>query len=80
MTGPGHSRPMRSKLREHVCPLLPENGQIVVGLELGNVVANYPFEVAAIPGSRRIHRDHFAFELRYGGTQVGLVLLSASIE
>jgi hypothetical protein len=36
--------------------------------------------IAAIPGSRRIHRDHFAFELRYGGTQVGLVLLSASIE
>jgi hypothetical protein len=24
----GHSRPRRSKLREHVCPLLPESGQI----------------------------------------------------
>jgi hypothetical protein len=24
----GHSRPMRSKPREHACPLLPESGQI----------------------------------------------------
>ena len=27
-----HSRPMRSKPREHVCPLLPESGQIAVSL------------------------------------------------
>jgi hypothetical protein len=27
MTASGHSRPMRSKLREHLCPLLPESGQ-----------------------------------------------------
>jgi hypothetical protein len=28
MTGLGHSRPMRSKPRDDVCPLLPESGQI----------------------------------------------------
>src|SRR6266481_5793467 len=27
MSEVGHSRPMRSKPREHVCPLLPESGQ-----------------------------------------------------
>ena len=33
MTAVGHSRPMRSKPREHVCPLLPESGQ--TGRRLG---------------------------------------------
>ena len=33
MTASGHSRPMRSKPREHVCPLLPESGQ--TGRRLG---------------------------------------------
>jgi hypothetical protein len=28
MSQMGHSRPMRPKSREHVCPLLPESGQI----------------------------------------------------
>ena len=28
MTASGHSRPMRSKPREHLCPLLPESGQV----------------------------------------------------
>jgi len=32
MTALGHSRPMRSKPREHVCPLLPESGQLADGL------------------------------------------------
>jgi len=27
LTGLSHSRPMRSKPREHICPLLPESGQ-----------------------------------------------------
>jgi len=27
MSALGHSRPMRSKPREHVCPLSPESGQ-----------------------------------------------------
>src|SRR4029077_9876384 len=32
MSALGHSRPMRSKPREHVCPLLPESGQLADGL------------------------------------------------
>ncbi len=32
MSALGHSRPMRSEPREHVCPLLPESGQLADGL------------------------------------------------
>src|SRR6516165_7223923 len=36
----GHSRPMRSKPREHVCPLLPESGQ--TGRRLGTSACHKP--------------------------------------